>query len=238
MPARLTAQTRSLMAARVATLAAPAAVDCGRHGARWSDADACAVGDRGAQAAPPGVTRLTIATTGTAALTINDTDRDLALSPDGTHVVYIGNNATQLFVRALDALEPVAIASGVGLKEPFVSPDGQWVGFIDRGIHKVAITGGPSDRARQPRRASNGATWARDDTIIFATNNQGTGLQRVSAEGGTSRRADAARPRAGRSRPPLAGNLPGGRAVLFTITSQTGGLDAAQVAVRDLRAGT
>ena len=32
--------------------------------------------------------------------------------------------------------------------------------------------------------------------------------------------------------------LPGGRAVLFTITSQTGGLDTAQVAVRDLRTGT
>jgi Tol biopolymer transport system component len=32
--------------------------------------------------------------------------------------------------------------------------------------------------------------------------------------------------------------LPGGRAVLFTITLQTGGLDTAQVAVLDLRAGT
>jgi hypothetical protein len=32
--------------------------------------------------------------------------------------------------------------------------------------------------------------------------------------------------------------LPGGRAVLFTITLQTGGLDTAQVAVRDLRTGT
>ena len=32
--------------------------------------------------------------------------------------------------------------------------------------------------------------------------------------------------------------LPGGRAVLFTIASQTGGLDTAQVAVRDLRTGT
>jgi hypothetical protein len=32
--------------------------------------------------------------------------------------------------------------------------------------------------------------------------------------------------------------LPGGRAVLFTITSQTGGLETAQVAVRDLRTGT
>src|SRR5262245_63422385 len=32
--------------------------------------------------------------------------------------------------------------------------------------------------------------------------------------------------------------LPGGRAVLFTITSLTGGVDAAQVAVLDLQTGT
>ena len=63
-------------------------------------------------AAPPRVTRTTITTSGPAALTINGVDRDLALSPDGTHVVYVGNGGTQLFVRALDALEPVAIASG------------------------------------------------------------------------------------------------------------------------------
>ena len=44
---------------------------------------------------PRRVTRLTITTAGSA-LTINGTDRDLALSPDGTHVVYSSNNGTQL----------------------------------------------------------------------------------------------------------------------------------------------
>ena len=65
--------------------------------------------------------------------------------PTGRTIVYVGNNGTQLFVRALDALEPVAIASGRALRAPFVSPDGQWVGFIDGVVtlRKVAITGGP-----------------------------------------------------------------------------------------------
>jgi hypothetical protein len=44
-------------------------------------------------------------------------------------VVYVGNNGTQLFVRALDALESVVIATGQ-IREPFVSPDGQSVGFV------------------------------------------------------------------------------------------------------------
>ena len=82
-------------------------------------------------AALPHVTRTTITTSGSAALTIDRLGRDLAVSPDGTHVAYVGNGSTQLFVRALDALEPVAIATATTLRGPFFSPDGQWVGFLD-----------------------------------------------------------------------------------------------------------
>ena len=128
----------------------------------------------------------------------------------------------------------------VALRAPFVSPDGQWVGFVDSIVmlRKVAITGGPAITLASLDGASRGATWAPDDTIIFATNNPATGLQRVSAAGGTPEvltRPDRAQGEADHLWPEI---LPGGRAVLFTITSQTGGLDAAQVAVRDLRTGT
>jgi Tol biopolymer transport system component len=191
----------------------------------------------------PRVTRMAIANTGTAALTINGTDRDLTITPDGTHVVYVGNGGTQLFVRALDALEPVAIASGQSqLRGPFVSPDGQWVGFGDSlgGIlRKVAITGGPPiTLATDLDGPSRGATWTPDGTIIFATSNQATGLQSLSVNGGMPQvvtRPDHAKGEADHLWPEV---LPGGRAVLFTITSVTGGLDAAEVAVRDLQTGT
>ena len=186
----------------------------------------------------PRVTRMTITTSAPAALSVNGLDRDVALSPDGTHVVYVGNNTTQLFVRALDALEPVAIASG-GARGPFVSPDGQWVGFVSgTTLRKVAITGGPAIILATLDGAARGATWAADDTIIFATNNPATGLQRVSAAGGTVEiltRPDHARGEADHVWPEL---LPGGRSALFTIASLTGGLDAAQVVVRDLRTGS
>jgi serine/threonine-protein kinase len=191
-------------------------------------------------APPPPVTRTTITPSGPAALTIDRLGGDLAVSPDGTHVVYVGNNETQLFVRALDALEPVAIASGRALRGPFVSPDGQWVGFLDNvaTLMKVAITGGPPITLARLEDGARGATWAPDDTIIFATSNSATGLLRVSAAGGIPEvltRPDRARGEAGHFWPEV---LPGGHAVLFTITSQTGGLETDQVAVRDLRTGT
>jgi eukaryotic-like serine/threonine-protein kinase len=193
------------------------------------------------QTAPLGVTRTTITLSAAAALTQSGFGRDIALSRDGRRLVYSGNNGTQLFVRALDALEPVAIATGTsGAGLPFLSSDGQWVGFANTSfeIRKVAITGGAAQTIARIDGILQSATWAADDTIIFATNQLDTGLQRVSARGGSIdvlTRPDREHGEADHLWPEL---LPGGHAVLFTITSQTGELDAAQVAVRDLRTGT
>src|SRR5262249_41268809 len=79
---------------------------------------------------PPRVWRLPLAPSGTAALFVNGNDTDVAITPDGSRVIYVGNRGTQLFVRALDALEPVAVFTGAP-RGIFVSPDGQWIGFVD-----------------------------------------------------------------------------------------------------------
>jgi serine/threonine-protein kinase len=186
----------------------------------------------------PRVMRTTITPTGAAALTISGNDRDLAITPDGTRVVYVGNNSTQLFVRSLDTLEPVPIMTSSGLRAPFVSPSGQWVGFHEgASLKKVAITGGPPIEVTLIDGGPRGATWTLDDTIIFATANPATGLQQVSANGGMPvaiTKPDHAHGEIDHLWPEL---LPGGRAVLFTVVSQ-GGLDGASIAVLDLRSGT
>jgi serine/threonine-protein kinase len=195
---------------------------------------------RPAEPVPPRVSRLQVASSGAAVLTIRGADRDLAITPDGSRVVYVGNNGTQLFVRALDALEPVAVFTGLP-RGPFVSPDGQWIGFVDgiAALKRVAVTGGPAvTLATLDGNTARGATWAPDDTIIVATSNATTGLLRVAAAGGPTAvltRPDRAQGEADHLWPEL---LPGGRAVLFTITALTGGFDAAQVAVLDLQTGT
>jgi serine/threonine-protein kinase len=171
-------------------------------------------------------------------LSLNGIGRDIAITPDGSRVVYVGANGTTLFVRRLDQLEATPLVRGAAIGDPFVSPDGQWVGFFDGtvALKKVALTGGPAVLVAQVGSLEQGATWAADGTIIFATTS--SGLQRVNADGGAPTvltRPDRARGEAGHVWPEL---LPGGQAaVLYTVMPTTGGLDAASVAVLDLRSG-
>jgi Tol biopolymer transport system component len=185
------------------------------------------------------VSRLTIATSAATALAVNGIDRDLAVTPDGSRVVYVGNNGAELFVRPLDSLESTSVYKG-GPRGPFVSPDGQWIAFMDGGnvLRKVAITGGPAVTIVNVDGSSRGATWMPDGTIVFATALAATGLQRVSAAGGSASsltRPDREHGEGDHVWPEV---LPGGQAVLFTIFPSTGNVDGAQIAVIDLKTRT
>jgi eukaryotic-like serine/threonine-protein kinase len=188
--------------------------------------------------APLRVSRLAIAPTGSAMPSVGGNDRDLAITPDGTRVVYVGNNGTQLFVRALDQLEPTVLATG-SPRGPFVSPDGQWVGFADGTalLKKVAITGGPAITiGRIDGQGPRGATWLPDETIVFVTNSS-NGLQRISSNGGDSTILTRPNSEQGEIGHVFPEALPDGRTVLFTITV-AGGADQAQIVAFDLAAGT
>jgi hypothetical protein len=98
------------------------------------------------RAAPPRVVRTEITISGATALNVHVNDRNVAITPDGSRVIYRGTH--QLLVRTLD--QPVdqrnpAVLGGLGSpRHLFVSPDGQWIGFFERNVQlkTVAITGG------------------------------------------------------------------------------------------------
>ena len=188
---------------------------------------------------PPRISRLQVTPPDSARLTVSADDRNLAITPDGARLVYVGDAGRQLFVRAMDALEPRSVYTGAP-RGPFVSPDGNWIGFAESGeLKKIPIGGGPAvTLATLDAPTSRGATWGADDTIVFATTNPETGLQRVSAQAGPVTiltRPDRERGEADHGRPEW---LPDGHNVIFTITPLTGGLEKARLAVLDLRTGT
>jgi serine/threonine-protein kinase len=172
------------------------------------------------------------------ALNITGSTRNLVLSDDGTHLVYVSGNERQLMVRAIGALDAVPLPGTTDAYSPFISPDGRWVGFFTgTELRKVSIAGGPPVTLCPIVGATRGGSWGPDDTIVFATADSTTGLLSIAAAGGTPTvltTPDAAHGEGDHLFPSI---LPGGQAVLFTITPSSGGIDTAQVVVRDLTTG-
>jgi serine/threonine-protein kinase len=150
----------------------------------------------------------------------------MALSPDGRFVVYSAAPVKpelglkpQLYMRSLDQLEAKPIAGTEGGAFPFISPDGNWVGFhADGKLMKVSITGGtPVTLCGVPK--FFGASWGKNDRIVFSLNHN-VGLSLVSAEGGKPENLTT--PNAGRNEYShrLPSWLPEDRGVLFTIVRQ------------------
>jgi serine/threonine-protein kinase len=168
-------------------------------------------------------------------------DRQLAVSPDGKFLVHVAGGGTAggaLLMRPIDRLEMTPIPGVIG-RNPFFSPDSKWLGFFTGQLElkKVPLAGGPATLICRLDGGPLGASWAPDDTLIFATASPATGLQAVPAGGGepkplttpnSSQEGDHMFPSA----------LPDGRGVLFTIAPPASNLGAgAQIAVLDRRTG-
>jgi serine/threonine-protein kinase len=160
-------------------------------------------------------------------------DTSLVISLDGRRIVYRGrfDGQPRLFVRDLTELEAKPLPGLTDdVRGVFVSPDGQWVGFSDgTTLYKVSIFGGSRVKIAELDSAPRGATWGRDDTIVFATAAP-TGLQRVPAAGGTPEPLTTTNGAEDHLWPAY---LPDGNAVLFTIAEQ-GSPDAGRIAVLSL----
>ncbi len=195
---------------------------------------------------PSAVTRFALVPPADRQLLVDPQSRDLAITRDGTRIIYKGGariDRTQLFVQRLDQLEPEQLTPTGLPKGPFVSPNGQWVGFFEPGspgaaFKKVPLTGGPPVFVSRLDGPSRGATWIDDGTIIAASGATATGLLRLSPAGGDPVVLTRPNRERGESDHLWPQVLPGGRHVLFTITALTGGIDAAQVAVLDLASGS
>jgi serine/threonine-protein kinase len=152
------------------------------------------------------------------------------LSPDGTRLVYVSQS--KLFTRRLDQAEATELPGTEGGRDPFFSPDGQWVGFFATGsLNKVSI---------QERRVirlgygtlANGGSWGQDGSIIAGFDLR---LARISSAGGTPIPATELAPGEIAHRWPQI--LPGGKAVLFSAYTSMTGLDGATIEAQSLRDG-
>ena len=113
----------------------------------------------------------------------------LAISPDGTCIVYVGREETdrikRLYVRYLNDLEVKLIPGTEGAFNPFFKPDGEWVGFFAPPALKiVSLTGGEPLTLAEKTGGTFGS-WSGDGTIVYSVSGGRKGLHRISEDGGT-----------------------------------------------------
>jgi serine/threonine-protein kinase len=176
-------------------------------------------------AAPSAVSRLSIDSAPGESWVISIHDPDLAVSPDGDRIAYVGRHGTEhrLVSRRLDQYESVSLGSfGGSVRHPFFSPDGAWVGFVDGNVlRKVAVDGGAAVTLAALPGYMHGATWGSRGIVLGTLN---AGLFRVPSQGGEPEpmptEAFAAGLRVGW--PEV---LPGEEAVLFATLDAKGGSD-------------
>ena len=190
------------------------------------------------QSAPVATPRKLLASIGADASLPTDLGASVILSPDGTMLAFVAQQAdqTRLFVRKLDQLQAAALAGTEGATSPFFSPDGQWLAFFASGkLKKIAVTGGAAVNLCDAP-AGRGGTWTDDDTIIFAPTNTPNTLMRVSATGGTAATFGTLSNGAVTQRWPQV--LPGGKGVIYTEHSSLANWDSANLVVAPLTKGT
>ena len=108
----------------------------------------------------------------------------VAVSPDGSRMVYVANQ--QLYIRVMDALDSTPIpGTEKDPAGPFFSPDGRWIGYFSRRdgqLKKLAVSGGAPVTLSDAEIPYGAPVWGIDDMIVWG---QSKGIMSVSANGGT-----------------------------------------------------
>ena len=165
----------------------------------------------------PQVNRFSLLLRSAEALRPSPTASNIAISPDGTKLVYIGpaEGGTRLWLREHDKLRPTPIPGTDNAVSPFFSPDGRQLGFIRNGrtVRILSLEGGPpltlSDSIN-----SSGGDWGSDGYVYIEVD---SGLARIRATGGPLEpiyKFSTQRREIGTEWPNV---LPGGRGLIFRV---------------------
>jgi serine/threonine protein kinase len=144
---------------------------------------------------------------------------EFAISHDGSKLVYgvtEPNGRTQLWLRSISSLTAQPLP---GTDEPisaFFAPDDQQIAFFSEGaLKKMPLSGGSPQLICNVQRDFFGGVWLRDGTIVFGS--FGSGLQRVSANGGQPESLTTLNKERGDTVHSCPVFLPDGQHFLFTV---------------------
>ena len=227
----------------------------GRYGATIAAAVVAAVAVTGAVAwylrpepSAPRVMRFGLTLPPQLPITLQGASRDIVIARDGSFVVYraLSSGVSQFVMRPFDQLEATPLTATAselsqssGARSPFLSPDGQWLGFQNGPELKRVATAGGGSAMTLCGLVGNmyGADWGPDGTIVFATAGPG-GLMTIPESGGEPAALTTIDDAAGEVDHVFPSYLPGHRRILFAILRSLSGASADQdIAVYDIDTG-
>jgi serine/threonine-protein kinase len=171
---------------------------------------------------------------------------NIAISRDGTKLVTadIRDGTAQIWLRERDQLTPRVVSGTEGARQPFFSPDGLRVAFINtaRELRVASLGGEPALTLADTGLVRGGGSWSDDGFLYFARGkpdgSEVFGLGRVPEVGGPIEivsQLDNTRAEVGHLFPDA---LPNGRGVLFTIAREAlYNASTTEVGVVDLTTG-
>jgi len=174
---------------------------------------------------------------------IQDFGTNIALSPDGSELVYAGPAAdgkgpSQLWLRRRDQLDPTPIPGTVDGISPSFSPDGQSVAFLTQNpvsVKVVSLGGAPPITVTEEDVQGGAVAWGVDGNLYYGGQE---GIHQVPSTGGKSvvfTPPDTAKGEIFRAWPQA---LPNGKGLLFSIMrSPPTDVTQYDLAVADLATG-
>jgi serine/threonine-protein kinase len=164
----------------------------------------------------------------------------VAISPDGTRIVYpvrSGSSPIHLATRLMDQSKATVLPGTEEARDPFFSPNGQWIGFFaaDK-LKKISVQGGTAVTLCDIASAAGdrGASWGEDGAIIAALDL--FHLFRVPEAGGAAARLPVKADDTGETAYRWPQILPGCEAVLASV-GVVGAFEDATIAVVSLKNG-
>ena len=150
--------------------------------------------------------------------------QNIALSPDGTHLVYAATDgeSSRLYLRPMDQDQAIPMSGTEGASSPFFSPDGESIGFFvgemgeEGQLMRVSTEGGDprTISVSVPGFNNAWASWTSDHNILLVYED---GLFQVSDNGGSPNQLTSVDRSQGRGLHLYPEMLPGGRAILFNV---------------------
>ncbi len=166
----------------------------------------------------------------------------LAISPDGSRMVYMGSTAGarqsgSLWLRSWSELNATVLPGTDGGFNPSFSPDGGRIAFVagtPRAVRTMSLAGGPPITLTDSLVDRGGLAWGNDGYIYFDAHLEGDGIARVRETGGSPERVTMPDSTAGELYHVVPAPLPNGKGMLFTVVRRASPPET-DVAVVDLR---